>query len=280
VTPWILVIDDEPVVRGLIVEMLESAGYLVESAETAEHALELLDREGLRLVLSDIVMPGLSGVELLRAVRLRRPNLPVVLVTGAGTYERLGQALLEGADALLLKPFSRDELDHAVAVVFERVAERERDYRVRFLRELGGPSSDSDGPARANGDPARPGRLSILLVEDDANHAELTTCALGRTLPDANVVRAPDVATAAKLSTGWSWSLAILDHHLPDGTGFDVLGDLRESSGELPILMLTGEGSEALAVEAFRRGATDYVVKTIGYEEELANRARRLVEAA
>lgn len=274
----ILVIDDEPVVRGLVVEILESAGYTVATADRADDALELLETEEHDLVLSDIVMPGLSGVDLLRRVRVRRPNLPVVLVTGAGTYDLLGEALLEGADAILLKPFAHAELERIVAAVFTRVDERERDYRVRFLRELeepGRPEPEERVPASGTRV-----RHSVLLVEDDRDHAELAAHALERALPGATVIRAPDVATAAKLSRGSSWSLAILDYHLPDGTGLDVVPQLRDTSRDVPILVLTGEGSEAIAVEAFRRGATDYVVKGANYIDELGDRAKRLVGAA
>jgi CheY-like chemotaxis protein len=67
----ILVIDDEDVIRMLVVEILESAGYDVTSAESAERALALLEKAEFDLVVSDVVMPGLSGLELLEAVRAR-----------------------------------------------------------------------------------------------------------------------------------------------------------------------------------------------------------------
>ena len=81
----ILVIDDEEIIRTLMLEILESAGHEVVGAETAERALTLLEETEFELVVSDVVMPGLSGLELLGAVRARRASLPVVLVTGAGT---------------------------------------------------------------------------------------------------------------------------------------------------------------------------------------------------
>ena len=94
----ILVIDDEDVIRMLVVEILESAGYDVTSAESAEVALSLLEDADFDLVVSDVIMPGLSGLELLEAVRARRASLPVILVTGAGTYDTLSQALTARTD--------------------------------------------------------------------------------------------------------------------------------------------------------------------------------------
>ena len=67
----ILLIDDEPIVRNLMAEILEEAGYEVTKAETAERALDLLETSDPSIVVSDVVMPGLSGLELLERVRER-----------------------------------------------------------------------------------------------------------------------------------------------------------------------------------------------------------------
>jgi two-component system NtrC family response regulator len=111
----ILVIDDEHVIRELMREILERAGYETVGAETPERAFALLEEQDVALVVSDIVMPGLSGLELLVEVRARRPNLPVILVTGAGTDENLREASARGADGLVIKPFTHAELQGAVA---------------------------------------------------------------------------------------------------------------------------------------------------------------------
>jgi DNA-binding NtrC family response regulator len=116
----ILVIDDEQVIRELMREILERGGYETVGAETPERALELLDEQDVSLVVSDIVMPGLTGLELLEEVRVRRPSLPVVLVTGAGTFENVSQAVTRGADGLVIKPFSHADLQNAVAGALER----------------------------------------------------------------------------------------------------------------------------------------------------------------
>jgi putative two-component system response regulator len=130
----ILLIDDEDVVRGLMVEILESAGHDVTSAETAESALLLLDEDDtFELVVSDVMMPGLSGLELLETVRARQASLPVVLVTGAGTYETLSQALTRGAAGLVTKPFSHAELKSAVEHAVERASRSRDELRERVL---------------------------------------------------------------------------------------------------------------------------------------------------
>jgi DNA-binding NtrC family response regulator len=103
-----------------VIEILETAGHEVTGAESAESALALLEDGEFDLVVSDVIMPGLSGLELLDAVRTQRASLPVLLVTGAGTSDTLGEALTRGAAGLVGKPFSHAELQAAVADALER----------------------------------------------------------------------------------------------------------------------------------------------------------------
>jgi putative two-component system response regulator len=130
----ILVIDDERVIRNLMVEILELDGHEVVSADTSESAMSLLEeRDDFELVVSDVVMPGLSGLELLEAVRARRASLPVLLVTGAGTYDTLSQALTRGAAGLVTKPFAHHELQEAVGHALERASRSRQELRERLL---------------------------------------------------------------------------------------------------------------------------------------------------
>ena len=108
----ILVIDDEAVIRDLMGEILEEAGYEAVGVDAAARGLELLEQDGFGLVVSDIVMPGFSGLELLEELRKRHPSLPVILTTGAGTYDKLSEALARGADALLVKPCGASASSH------------------------------------------------------------------------------------------------------------------------------------------------------------------------
>jgi putative two-component system response regulator len=454
----VLVIDDEHVIRMLVMEILEAAGHEVTGAESAERALTLLDREDFDLVVSDVVMPGLSGLELLEVVRARRASLPVILITGAGTYDTLSQALTRGAAGLVTKPFAHSEIQSAVADALER-ASRSRDelrekllaptlasalanaieardsylhghcerlaalavrlaesLRLRpdevetvrlgaILHDVGkigipdrvllkpGPLDEEerrivethpeigdrllepldllagarpivrhhherwDGAGYPDGlagdeiplgarivavadaveamsarqlyrrprtsdeiiaelerhsgaqwdaevvaaalaliasgelellpdglrllempPSARPGPgLTVLLVEGDDELAARVTEALESALPTAVIARAATATGVEDLVNGAEWSLAVVDHQLPDGRGPDVIGALRAASPAMPILVLTGQGAEETAIDAFRRGASDYVVKGGGYLEALTHRVRGLV---
>jgi ActR/RegA family two-component response regulator len=105
----------------------------------------------------------------------------------------------------------------------------------------------------------------------------LVTEALERALEGAIVSRVNSVAGAAELTSGSTWSLAVVDHKLSDGFGMQVLDALRATDPTMPIVMLTGQGSDEMAIEAFRHGASDYVVKGGGYLEALESRVRGLV---
>ncbi len=454
----ILVIDDEEVIRSLIVEILETAGHDATGAESAERALELLDAGEFDLVVSDVIMPGLSGLELLELVESRSASLPVVLVTGASTYETLSQALTRGAAGLVTKPFAHADLQSAVADALERATRRRDEIRERLLtptlasalanaieardsslhghcerlatlavrmaellglrpdevetirlgailHDIGkigipdrvllkpGPLDQEEraivethpeigdallepldllAPARpivrhhherwdgagypdglaageiplgarivavadsievmssrqlyqsprdaeqvkdelqahrgAQWDPEIvdlalglierrelilhseglrlvelatapvPGRgVAVLLVEADDDHARLVTAALAHELDDPMVARATSIAQAVELRNGFAWSVAVVAHELPDGSGVEVLDALRTTSPALPVVMITGSDSAATA-EVFLHGASDYAVKGTSYEA-LAARVRGLVTA-
>lgn len=112
----ILVVDDEEQVRELAVHVLTRAGYSVVSAASAAEALEVVAAESIDLVVSDVVMPGLTGIDLLTELRRQKPGLPVVLMTGGSSEpERTAKAIELGASAVVSKPYTHAELTNAIA---------------------------------------------------------------------------------------------------------------------------------------------------------------------
>ncbi len=101
---------------------LEDAGYQVACAAGGHEALAELEQDNFDLILSDMVMPGMDGLALLRQVRSRQSQLPFVLVTAHGSVDSAVAAMKEGADDYLLKPLNRDEL----LLVVERLLEQAR----------------------------------------------------------------------------------------------------------------------------------------------------------
>ncbi len=111
----ILIVDDEPSVCSLLGDELRQQGYECTVATASEHAIELLDGDGFELVLTDIAMPRVSGLDLLVSVRRKLPHCRVVLMTAYGTTECIAQALFLGAFDFIEKPFEIGVLLAAVS---------------------------------------------------------------------------------------------------------------------------------------------------------------------
>lgn len=116
----ILIVDDEPQIRRVIAAIVELEGYEYRLAEDAETALELLDREHIDLVISDINMNVMSGVELLGIAVKRFPDLAMIMVTGVDDRETAIETLHMGAYGYVTKPFQANELVINIANALRR----------------------------------------------------------------------------------------------------------------------------------------------------------------
>jgi DNA-binding NtrC family response regulator len=123
----VLVVDDERVVRDAVRLVLGAEGWNVGQASDAESGLAHPALATCRLVLCDMMLPGQDGLEVVREMRRRRPEVPIVLITGYATAENAARAIDAGATAFLAKPFDDLELLNQVRPVLERtdVAGRE-----------------------------------------------------------------------------------------------------------------------------------------------------------
>ena len=114
----ILLVDDVPAVRLSIRAALEAAGYQTLEASDGEEALTLLGSETVDLIVTDLWMPNLDGVELLKRLRARNAAIKVIAISGGGTRKPIdvSAALAQtwGADAVLYKPFDNDDLINEV----------------------------------------------------------------------------------------------------------------------------------------------------------------------
>jgi DNA-binding NtrC family response regulator len=111
--PTILIVDDDDVVRGLLLELFEKS-YECNTASTAEEAIEFLNIERYDAVLTDIAMPGLNGIGLLKRIQSKGLKTPVIVISGKGD-EQDSQSLLKlGAFAYLTKPFDLDQMENVV----------------------------------------------------------------------------------------------------------------------------------------------------------------------
>ena len=116
----ILLVDDEEGVRETMAAILEREGYEVVSAPSGEEALEHVHDDPFDLLLTDLRMEGMSGVELMAAIRERSPETPSIMLTGYASLDSAIEALREGAYDYLVKPTHVDVLKAAVARGVER----------------------------------------------------------------------------------------------------------------------------------------------------------------
>jgi len=123
-TKRILIVDDEPNVRLVFRTALESNNSLVATAEDGETALRWLKESAADLILLDLQMPGLDGMEVLRRLRQEGINTPVVIVTAHGSIPNAVQAMKLGAIDFLSKPLTPETLRRVVAEVLERSVPR------------------------------------------------------------------------------------------------------------------------------------------------------------
>ena len=124
--PLGLVVDDEPQMRYVITFALETQGFRCVSAASAESAWEKLGQESFDLVILDVMLPGLGGVELCRRIRATSTT-PIILLTALGDEEDRIAGLEAGADDYVTKPFSPRELALRASAVVRRTASGTRD---------------------------------------------------------------------------------------------------------------------------------------------------------
>jgi EAL domain-containing protein (putative c-di-GMP-specific phosphodiesterase class I)/CheY-like chemotaxis protein len=123
----VLLVDDEPAIARALSRILQTAGHIVTSAQSGEEAVSLLGTAAFDVIISDIRMPGMDGLALLRAIRAKDLDVPVAFMTGSPALETVLEAMENGAFRYLTKPVDSDELRALV----ERAARLHRLARVR-----------------------------------------------------------------------------------------------------------------------------------------------------
>ncbi len=142
----VLIVDDELNIRRVLAAMLKRDGYEVTAAADGEQALAVLARAPVQVVVTDLVMPKLDGLSLLRRVAADYPDVPVIVITAHGTVDSAVAALKAGAFDFITKPFEQDELKKVIAKA-ARAHEIER-------QNVHGPSAEGEKPPLVGQSPA------------------------------------------------------------------------------------------------------------------------------
>ena len=116
----ILIVDDEEVLRDVLDAVLRREGFDVVLASTGEEALSLLDSDDVDLVILDVMLPGISGIDTLRAIRIANPTLPVIVITAFSSIDGAIEAMKQGAFHYIPKPFKNEEVIMTVNKALEQ----------------------------------------------------------------------------------------------------------------------------------------------------------------
>lgn len=177
----ILVVDDEPGVAALCQRLLMRAGYQARSVTDPREGIVFLTQQRADLLLVDIRMPGMDGFELMALARRRQPDLAVVVMTGFGTVETALEALRQGADGLIMKPFSQgNELVQSVQHALEENRRKRDALRLQALRPLFDVS-------RSLFSETHPDRLQDLLIDALRGYLNCLHAGLYAAKPDGGV---------------------------------------------------------------------------------------------
>jgi len=138
-TVKIIVVDDEEIVLSLICDTLEDEGYDIKTASNGEDALKIIEQDTFDLIISDIRMPGIDGIELIKRTREIQPEIGVIFMTGYANLNSAKNAIKQGAFDYIMKPFEISEIRKAVKDAIrikKEVEEKSSDHQLSSLSDL------------------------------------------------------------------------------------------------------------------------------------------------
>ena len=142
----ILVVDDSPDICFLISSHFKLKGFSVETAQSGNEAMKLIDKNHFEIVISDIIMPGMKGTDLLQKVKKQYPMTHFIMITGYVSLEHLLTCMRYGADTCIFKPMDNfSELDNAIDMALDSMHNwEEKIVALKGLKETGTQSLEYD----------------------------------------------------------------------------------------------------------------------------------------
>jgi len=130
-TTTLLIVDDEPMMRDLLQRILCRDGYKLLLAKDGKEALAVLEKKPVDIIISDVRMPRLDGLELLKIVRTKYPRISVIIMTAYGDTYTVRNVLLLGADEYITKPFKSFEMSLVVQRAYWKLMSSKQQKMVR-----------------------------------------------------------------------------------------------------------------------------------------------------
>jgi DNA-binding NtrC family response regulator len=187
----LLVVDDDPDFRGTVARRFLRRGYRVHEASDGVEALEMVDRRDVDVAILDMIMPGMSGLELLKRLKGVAPECEAIMLTGQGTVESAVEAMKLGAYDYLSKPFPLAEIELLIQKAYERRQLTKENRQLRAVLGRSQPNAEMVGQSPAMQDLFRviqragPTDKAILIQGESGTGKELVARALHRASPRA-----------------------------------------------------------------------------------------------
>jgi two-component system cell cycle response regulator len=269
----ILLVDDEVINLDLFEAILTEEGYETVCANDGKEALEAVAAARPDLLLLDLMMPGMSGLEVCRRLKESplTADIPIIVVTALGQVATKEAALTSGADDFVAKPVRPDDLRARVSAMLKvRRIRSELDRTLAYLHELEATRharrrTTLEEVTAATTVPPQvlPTPMRVLLVEDEAMTREF--------YGDLLVEHGFEVYVASSGPEGLEMvgrhalDAVVLDIVMPGMSGLEVLQKLHEQDVNLPVVILTGHVSSQNAIAALKLGAFDFIMKGLDH---------------
>ncbi len=272
----ILVIEDDPRSARLVSANLQTAGYRVSTAGTAGEAQQIVERNAPDLVLCDVCLPDMDGIQFTRWLRARHPvgSVPIALITSSDDSKILARGLEAGADDFLAKPVNALELRTRVrSLLRSKLLADELYAREQAALPFGNSEAQKESQQPESVDEEL---ASVIIIEDNPQERRL----LESHLRDSRC----KVRTADGASSGMALvrevipDLIVLDLLLPDRDGYEFIATIKNDPqcSQVPILVVSAMSEVKDRVKALELGADDFIVK--GFERVVFEaRVRRLL---
>lgn len=253
----ILLVDDEEEFLNASSQALHRRNLDVDVAPNGVTALELVEKNQYDVIVLDVKMPDIDGIEVFRIIHDKHPNLPVILLTGHASIDDAFHTSKDGIADYLSKPI---DMNHLAELIFKVIAK----WRKKRQDDAG--NTETAGSM---------GTVKVLLIDDELEFLK----SMSRVLERRNM----EVLTADRGELGLSLlreclvDVVVLDVKMPEMDGLEVLMRIKTDFPSVQVIMLTGHPSHDAAMEAIRQGAHEYLEKPPDVHK-LAATIRKLFE--